>query len=518
VTSTKTLGLVAILVVLILISVFFLLPSNFDVIFGNGHFWDGKPQGGDPGDIEKKEIDNEVFALLGYGMGAGMVEPLKSNLENNVIGSGTDWIRTRWIIWNEIEPHNGEYDWSLVDYYLAQDSLNMVFNLESYSSWGSADPSSLCGQPLGPASVSDYEEYIFDLVTRSKDKVKYWQVGNEPDNLQYWCCPSCSGDQESGEEFVELLRITHNKIKEADPDAVVVLGGFTGAFVNGEPIKPELVKEVLVSGKDYFDILDVHLYEEYGDFGWKLQWFKDEMSRNGYSKPVWSTEMGGPDIRNCLSPAEQAAIWDIFQNPEDYTDPYEALEAILEANECAKVFYFSEYNSEYYKLHAEELVKRYAHRLDAEISKTFWFNLYARQSMKNPPYLQVLIFERMGLVAVDFFRLGSLTEDDYFMTPAYYTYKLMSGRLQSLESVNSIGLEEGVSAFQFTVNREPVFILWSDSDATVDLSSRVSSDSVKVTHIVTELDSNNEPVYPADEVVQTDSVSVGLTPIFVESV
>ena len=43
---------------------------------------------------------------------------------------------------------------------------------------------------------------------------------------------------------------------------------------------------------------------------------------------------------------------------------------------------------------------------------------------------------------------------------------------------------------------------------TVDLSSEVSTTNVKITHIVTELDGNNDPIYPADEIVNTSSIQI----------
>jgi len=39
--------------------------------------------------------------------------------------------------------------------------------------------------------------------------------------------------------------------------------------------------------------------------------------------------------------------------------------------------------------------------------------------------------------------------------------------------------------------------------------------NIKVTHIVTELDANNNPIYPPDEIVPANSIPIDETPIFV---
>ncbi len=56
-----------------------------------------------------------------------------------------------------------------------------------------------------------------------KGRVRYWQNDAEPNNPVFW-----SGTKE---EFVTELKLFSKAVKEADPAAVVVLGGYDGMFV-----------------------------------------------------------------------------------------------------------------------------------------------------------------------------------------------------------------------------------------------------------------------------------------------
>ena len=81
----------------------------------------------------------------------------------------------------------------------------------------------------------------------------------------------------SAQEFVKVLKISYAAIKKADPEAVVVIGGFTGLHVYNEwapgfiPMHPEFVETVIREGKNYFDVLDVHMYRGYNKIHNKVQ-------------------------------------------------------------------------------------------------------------------------------------------------------------------------------------------------------------------------------------------------------
>ena len=52
----------------------------------------------------------------------------------------------------------------------------------------------------------------------------------------------------------------------------------------------------------------------------------------------------------------------------------------------------------------------------------------------------------------------------------------------------------------------------------IDLSPYIPTPYVKITHIVTELDEDHNPIYHSDDIVSATSVKIDETPVFVELV
>src|SRR6185503_15164068 len=76
----------------------------------------------------------------------------------------------------------------------------------------------------------------------------------------------------------------------------------------------------------------------------------------------------------------------------------------------------------------------------------------------------------------------------------------------------------GATAFKFDFSdKYPVVVAWTDGAlSTLDLSG-VMPDKVRVKTIVTTLDGSGLPIYPPDQIVSSDAVPVGITPVIVVS-
>lgn len=86
------------------------------------------------------------------------------------------------------------------------------------------------------------------------------------------------------------------------------------------------------------------------------------------------------------------------------------------------------------------------------------------------------------------------------------------------KNINNISESGGTFIYEFNKSQSNIFVLWSDiGNKTIDLSPYLSTQKVKVTHIVTNLDGNNNPVYSSDEVLLANSILITDTPIFVEA-
>ena len=150
-----------------------------------------------------------------------------------------------------------------------------------------------------------FADFMSDMVNEFKF-VRYWQLWNEMDVY----ATDIFGAQkipleEIGKNYVEMLKLTYPKIKEANPDAVVILG---------PPIHPEFIENVYkAGGKNYFDIVSMHTY----DFPIKWAFVQRGLQARSYMnkygdayKPLWNTEFG----------LEAGRYWDTFGKIPD-SDP-----------------------------------------------------------------------------------------------------------------------------------------------------------------------------------------------------
>lgn len=134
------------------------------------------------------------------------------------------------------------------------------------------------------ALVERYDGDGIDDMSGLKYPIKYWEILNEPeaqkDNKYFF--------KGSGKEYFELVKASYEAIKEADPEAKVVLGG--AATLQGKSV--EWWEEFFsLGGANYFDIAAVHSYaDEHDDFN--VNELKALLKKYNADKPIWVTEVG----------------------------------------------------------------------------------------------------------------------------------------------------------------------------------------------------------------------------------
>ena len=222
--------------------------------------------------------------------------------------------------WDMIERQKGAFDFSASDATIAIARKNKVkvLGILQYSpSWASgtnyplpAKFSSNCGLPdptkesydkyraYPPVVPSDYASYVYMTVKRYPD-VKYWQIWNEPNNPVFW------RGVPRADQYVSLLKEAYGAVKRANPNALVVFGGLS---MNDQEY---MEKVYALGGKNYFDIMAVHLYNpsqapsEYLTFEvTKLKQFME--NRGDGKKEIWITEIGWPTSSRGVSEKKQA--------------------------------------------------------------------------------------------------------------------------------------------------------------------------------------------------------------------
>ncbi|HDZ85223.1 MAG TPA: hypothetical protein ENH35_01575 [Candidatus Moranbacteria bacterium] len=135
------------------------------------------------------------------------------------------------------------------------------------------------------ATVERYDGDGIDDMPGLHTPAKYWQVDNEPPRLR--------------EGYTDLVLITSKAIKEADPQAKVLIGGLQLPCGEERKIRnyyrtqAPLLKEL--NGRA-IDIVDFHWFGLVGE--WKMlpeamRIVKDDLKKYGFhNTPIWFTEMG----------------------------------------------------------------------------------------------------------------------------------------------------------------------------------------------------------------------------------
>lgn len=158
--------------------------------------------------------------------------------------------------------------------------------------------------------INAWESWVFDVVSMFKDKVKVWEIWNEPNWNTGFGAP---GDPV---KYTEFLKRAYIKAKQADPECVVLGGSILGTDDAGL----NFLKLMYENGaKDYMDALSYHPYcttvsplypheTRTGKAFWKLEWVKNIMVEYGdESKKIWITEIGwATNGTNSVSEEQQA--------------------------------------------------------------------------------------------------------------------------------------------------------------------------------------------------------------------
>ncbi len=252
-----------------------------------------------------------VPTSLRYGMQAHMFYLDRGRVVSMVRGAGFDWIKQQ-IRWEDMEGSEGAISWGEMDGIVAAaqaQGAKLLFSVVTTPGWARAD-----GRHDGPPD--DYNKlasFLGALATRYKDKVGAYEVWNEQNLAREW-----SGGAINAGRYIELLKLAYSRIKQADPNALVIAGALTPTGVND----PNLAVDDAVyleqmyqyeSGvfKQYADAVGVHMagynnapddwvdrdtvntpgFKGHGSFYFKrIDQLHDVIARYGDTRQVWITE------------------------------------------------------------------------------------------------------------------------------------------------------------------------------------------------------------------------------------
>ncbi len=175
-----------------------------------------------------------------------------------------------------------------------------------------------------PKDIEEYKRFVREVVRKYKDKVAAWQIENEIYfSRKFWI----EDEQWSVQEFIPVLKAASQVIREEDPGKPILAPGIAfikvkfdsnGNFVRFTGTKADRttqekvlaawtrnVRMVFSEGRQCFDVVDVHLYDEIEDYYGKVMWVKRMMKETDCEKPIWATEISGPKLTNLKNANEK---------------------------------------------------------------------------------------------------------------------------------------------------------------------------------------------------------------------
>lgn len=189
--------------------------------------------------------------------------------------------------WDSIEPRDDAFEWAFWDEFMRIAVEEYGLRLRPYvaytPAWAAADgDGAIWARP--PREMAEFAEFVRAVVDRYGAHVASWEIWNEPDNPAYW-----TG---SAAQFATLLDAGAAAVREADPDAIVVLGGIAWNVDFVATLFEDHTAAAAV------DVVNVHSYAE----TWSndplesvapyVAQVADVIARAGDGEPIWVAEVG----------------------------------------------------------------------------------------------------------------------------------------------------------------------------------------------------------------------------------
>ena len=218
--------------------------------------------------------------------------------------------------WEDIEIHgkgdfvdrrndpNGVDAWAKYDNIVdlaEQYDIEIIARLSNPPSWTRALTNTI-GTQAPPDDFNDFADFAGAVAERYNGRITYFQVWNEPNGNEEW------GKQDvNPEAYTELLCLAYERIKQVNPEAVVLAGALTPTVaLNGRNMNDLVFLQRMYNAGagNCYDIMSAQGYGLWsGATDQRLRsnvinyphhlFLRDMMVRHGEShKPIWISEMG----------------------------------------------------------------------------------------------------------------------------------------------------------------------------------------------------------------------------------
>jgi hypothetical protein len=312
------------------------------------------------------------------------------------------------------------------------------------------------------------------MVKHGKGRVRFWQNDCEPNDPIYW-----SGTKE---EFVAQLKVFYKAVKDADPSATVVVGGYDGLFgppgthpFPNQQVGLAFFDYVLSEGKDAFDVFDLRLYGDPYTIVARVDIMRQKMQALGYVKPVICTEYGGPAFFQFPENRKYFSLLTSWMASLDHTGAnglpgenasgenqleqlYQHINTLAPETQMFMLDCAPDLEAKYERIQERGLVQRNLFAFAARVQKTLYWQL--NDLRVNRDNIMTLMYGKIGLVK---YENGSVQK----RYPSAAAFQRMAAAFSGIRAVKQIELPSQPSVFLFQVDRGargPLFVVWERRD------------------------------------------------------
>lgn len=137
---------------------------------------------------------------------------------------GLGWFKQQ-VRWEDVEPEKGQFNWAELDLALplaSEHGLKVMLSIVTAPEW-SREPGVNLDQHGPPASSQDYTSFVSAILQRHPNTVHAIEVWNEQNLDREWT----STGGLSAANYVELLRVTSQAVKNIDPGIIIISGALS---------------------------------------------------------------------------------------------------------------------------------------------------------------------------------------------------------------------------------------------------------------------------------------------------
>lgn len=398
-------------------------------------------------DTGRKDGGKAAAPAARFGVGGGLrhfVPELKE--------AGVQVVR-EWINWNEIEPAEGRYNWSLMDERVKaanRANIQVLGYFIMTPTWAKKDPrckADICAirdmELFGKFARKVAERYAAGSEFGTMTEIEILNEVTFPEFFDF-----------KNTRYEDWLIAGYEGVKAGNSDAIVL----NGAFVNPLNAK-EFVERMLRDYARYYDVVSYHVYEREKDAEAATEYLKSRMQASKIHKPIWMTETATvPRVSDADAQSSMA---------------------------CG-------------------VLKRYAIAFAQGVERVFWWPLNGRptaQEYSYPPGKEPSPSEK--LVGLGWTARGESSEPKYVFhpRPAFATYKLLTSKLHGFSSAAKIADGQ----YRFAVGSRTVYVLWCDTGTCLppqELAGTVAVTSCK--GVESSLPASKLILGPCPQVVEPD--------------